>query len=242
MIKSNQSGFTLLEVLMAVSITALIGIGASQLLSSTAETKKVTDVRAEQLKSIQRMDFWLKRDLWQVAGRKTRNQYGDLSEVVTTEEDYAIELTHSGWATAFAAQDSESELKRSNLQRIAYAIRNYNSDDCDDAIKPRDTVDGNCFVRYFWPVLDFSANSEPIKQVLLSEIEDVRFYFRGQLIDQNNPSNTIVIDDWQEAWPSPYANADLLQDLAQIKVVIKTKQLGEIERWYEVPRYAFTQP
>ena len=242
MIKSTQSGFTLLEVLMAVSITALIGIGASQLLSSTAETKKATDIRAEQLKSIQRMDFWLKRDLWQIAGRSTRNLYGDLAEMVTTEEDYAIEFTHSGWAAGFATQDSENELKRSNLQRTAYAMRSYSNEDCNDAIKPRDVEDGYCFIRYFWPVLDLSANSEPIKQVLLSELQDVRFYFRGQLIDQNNPSNTIVIDDWQDAWPSPYANENMLKDLVQIKVVITTKQLGEIERWYEVPRYAFTQP
>ncbi|MFT5592695.1 MAG: general secretion pathway protein J [Oceanicoccus sp.] len=243
MINQKQSGFTLLEVLMAVSITALIGIGASQLLSSTAETKKVTDIRAEQLKSIQRMDFWLKRDLWQVAGRQTRNQFGDLTSIVTSEEDYAIELTHSGWAAAFPTKDPASELKRSNLQRVAYAVRNHNSDDCRDAIKQQDDSEsGHCFVRYYWPVLDLSANSEPTTQVLLSDVDEVRFYFRGQLIDQSNPSNTIVINEWQDVWPSPYANNNLLEDLAQIKVNITTKQLGEIERWYEVPRYAFTQP
>jgi general secretion pathway protein J len=238
MINQKQSGFTLLEVLMAVSITALIGIGASQLLASTAETKKVTDVRAEQLKSIQRMDFWLKRDLWQIAGRETLDQYGNKKPAVTTDGDYAIEFTHSGWAAL-----PFGELKRSNLQRVAYAMRSHNSDDCKDAIKnDEEAGEGNCLVRYYWPVLDLASNSEPTTQVMLNEVDDVRFYFRGQLIDQSNPSNTVVIKEWQEDWPGPYASSNLLPDLAQIKVNITTKQLGEIERWYEVPRYAFTQP
>lgn len=235
---NSQRGFTLLEVLLAVSITAIIGIGASQLLSSTVATKNVTDIRAQQLRSIQRMDFWLKRDLWQVAGRKTRDQYGAPSEIITTEEDYDIELTHSGLAAL-----PFGDIKRSNMQRVAYAVRSYNSDYCKDAIKPDDNDnEGQCFVRLFWPVLDLSENSEPITQVILDEIEEVKFYFRGQLIDKANPDNNVVIKDWQDVWPSPYITNNLSGDLAQIKVEITTKQLGKLERWYEVPRYAFTEP
>ena len=78
--------------------------------------------------------------------------------------------------------------------------------------------------------------------MVLDQIEEVRFFFRGQLIDQQNPINSVIIKDWQEQWPSPYMTNNLLADLAQIKVEITTKQLGQIERWYEVPRYAYTQP
>jgi general secretion pathway protein J len=238
MINQHQRGFTLLEVLLAVSITALIGIGASQLLSSTINTKNATDTRAQQLRSLQRMDFWLKRDLWQVAGRQTRNIYGDLSPIITTAEDYNIEFTHSGLAAL-----PFGDIKRSNLQRVAYAVRSHSSEYCKDAIKPIDeTQQGQCFVRIFWPVLDLAPNSEPIIQVVLDEIEEVRFYFRGQLIDQENPNNNIIISDWQEEWPTPYMTSNLLEDLAQIKIEITTKQLGKLERWYEVPRYAYTQP
>ena len=87
-----------------------------------------------------------------------------------------------------------------------------------------------------------APNSEPIVQVVLDEIVEVRFYFRGQLIDLQNPINSVIIQDWQEEWPSPYLTSNLLEDLAQIKVEITTKQLGKLERWYEVPRYAYTQP
>ena len=235
---TKQHGFTLLEVLLAVSITAMIGIGASQLLSSTVSTKNATDIRAQQLRNIQRMDFWLKRDLWQIAGRVTKDIYGNDAPIITTEEDYDIEFTHSGLAAL-----PFGDIKRSNLQRVAYAVRSHESDYCKDAVKGLDESEqGQCLVRIFWPVLDLAPNSEPIVQVVLDQIEEVRFFFRGQLIDQQNPINSVIIKDWQEQWPSPYMTNNLLADLAQIKVEITTKQLGQIERWYEVPRYAYTQP
>ncbi|MFY0699176.1 MAG: type II secretion system minor pseudopilin GspJ [Bermanella sp.] len=235
---TKQHGFTLLEVLLAVSITAMIGIGASQLLSSTVSTKNATDIRAKQLRNIQRMDFWLKRDLWQIAGRVTKDIYGNDAPIITTEEDYDIEFTHSGLAAL-----PFGDIKRSNLQRVAYAVRSHESDYCKDAVKGQDESEqGQCLVRIFWPVLDLAPNSEPIVQVVLDQIEEVRFFFRGQLIDQQNPINSVIIKDWQEQWPSPYMTNNLLADLAQIKVEITTKQLGQIERWYEVPRYAYTQP
>jgi len=48
----KQAGFTLLEVLIAVAITASIGVGAVQLLSSIIDTKQATDIRSEKLASL----------------------------------------------------------------------------------------------------------------------------------------------------------------------------------------------
>lgn len=235
--KSKHAGFTLLEVLLAVSITAMIGIGASQLLSSTANTKSMTDARADQLKLIQKMDYWLKRDLLQIAGRKTRDVYGNNVDEVTTDSEYLVELTHSGWASI---PGDLLEVKRSNLQRVAYAIRSHKSDYCKDAVIDENNEEqGQCFVRLYWPVLDLASNSEPIIQVLLDSVESVQFYFRGQLLDRSNPSNTEKINEWQDAWPGPYYQSNLDPDLAQIKITIATKELGEFYRLYEVPRYAF---
>lgn len=234
---ANQRGFTLLEVLLAVSITAWIGIGASQLLSSTTNTKNITDKRADQLKLIQKMDYWLKRDLFQVAGRKTKDVYGNTIDEVITEGDYLIEFTHSGWASV---PGGLIDVKRSNMQRVAYAVRSHGSDYCKDAAADENNEQqGQCFVRLYWPVLDLASNSDPIIQVLLDSVESVQFSFRGQLLDRTNPSNTEKINEWQDSWPGPYYQANLDPDLAQIKVTITTKELNEVYRLYEVPRYAF---
>ncbi len=233
----SQQGFTLLEVLLAVSITALIGIGASQLLSSIVNTSGTTNDRALQLRTIQRMDMWVKRDFLQLAGRKILDENGDFKEALTTDSDFLIELTHSGQANA-----AFSKSKKSNLQRVAYAVRGHESEYCKDAYKNPNIEDGKCLIRLFWPVLDMAPDSPaPTVQVLIDNVVEAAFYFRGQSLDLVHPENTIRTDSWQEEWPSPFMTGDMISDLVQVKFVYSVEKLGEIERIYEVPRYAFAR-
>ena len=229
---NQQKGFTLLEVLIAVTITAMIGIGASQLLSSVAGTKGTTEERSQYLTYLQRMDTFLRKDLWQLAGRETRDIYGQLAPAITSTNDYLIEFTHSGIPTDLV------EIKTSNMQRTAYAVRSHSHDYCKDAMKPIDS-DGNCFVRLFWSVLDLTGESEPLIQILLDDIVEAEAHFRGQTIDPNDPTNSQRTDEWQEDWPSPFMTQGMIADLVQIRLTFELDKLGKIERIYEVPRYAF---
>ena len=236
-INHSQQGFTLLEVLLAVAITALIGIGASQLLSSISNTSITTNERALQLRTIQRMDLWVKRDLWQVAGRSVLDENGTYRQPITNDSDFLLEFTHSGQANS-----ALSSVRRSNLQRVAYAVRSHDSDYCKDAVKKTDDEEttGNCLVRLFWPVLDLAPSSEgPLVQVLIDNIIDANVFFAGQALDLANSANNIVTQGWEEDWPSPFMSPDMISDLAKVKLVYSVGKLGEIERIYEVPRYAF---
>lgn len=235
----NQSGFTLLEVLLAVSITALIGIGASQLLSSISGTSLTTNERALQLRTIQRMDLWVKRDLWQLAGRSIKDENNDTKEPLSTDSDFLLEFTHSGQSNS-----SFTSARRSNLQRVAYAVRGHDSEYCKDADKKvdEDGNSGSCLVRLFWPVLDRAPNSEkPVVQVLIDNIIEAKFYFKGVAKDPIDQNNNIVSKDWEEDWPSPFASPDMVLDLAKVRLLYSVEKLGEIERIYEVPRYVYMQ-
>lgn len=240
---NQEAGFTLLEVLIAVSITALIGVGATELLSSTSNTKTATEYRAVKLKNIQRMDMWFKRDISELAGRTVLNVFGSSTEALTTNSDFLVEFTRSGLAPLVIQGDDVSN--SSNMQRVAYALRSHDSEYCKDAQKTatEDDIDYNkqCFVRIYWPVLDQSSDTEPRVHVLLDEVENVAMHFRGQLIDFSNPDNTVSSDQWQEDWPGPYITPSLTPDLVQVKLTLTTKVFGEITRLYEVPRYAFTK-
>lgn len=230
---NRQKGFTLLEVLIAVTITAMIGIGASQLLSSVANTKQTTEVRSSYLTYLQRMDTFLRKDLQQIAGRQVRDVYGQLAPAITSNGDYLVEFTHSGISI-----DLVEEIKASNLQRTAYAVRGHSHDFCKDALKPIDS-NGNCFVRLFWSALDQTGESEPFVQIILDDINEAQVFFRGQIIDPNDPNNSQRSDEWQESWPSPFMTEGMIADLVQIKMTFDLDKLGKIDRIYEVPRYAF---
>jgi general secretion pathway protein J len=238
---NNQQGFTLLEVLIAVTITAIIGIGASQLLISGADTKQSLAVRSIEIKNLQRMDLLMRKDFSQISGRQTNDIYGDLSVAVTSEGDNLIAFSYSG----VPGEPYNPEKKQSNMLRAGYAIRPLDHEYCKDAeIIPNNQEqinnnDANCFVRIFWPVLDITSNTQPTIQILLDNIIEASFQFRGLLLDLQDDQNSIRSNDWQDDWPPLSMSQNLLADLVQIKFKLTTKSYGDIERIFEVPRYAF---
>ena len=236
----NQKGFTLLEVLLAITITAFIGVGATQLLSGIINTKTATESRSADFKVTQRADTWIKQDLWQIAGRQTHNSLGSKSEELSNQGDYLLEFTRSGLVSL-----PFSDTINSNLQRIAYEMKSLESDDCELAreslqSESQDTEnDHYCFIRLILPELDDVQGLEPLKQILLDDILDVKFQFRGQIIDPNNPNNSLRSSDWQGSWPPLYIPNGAFADPAQIQMTLTLPKLGEVVRIYEVPRFAY---
>lgn len=237
----SQRGFTLLEVLLAIAITAVVGALATSMLSNIITANDATEKRAMQLRDLQRMDLWLKKDIWQINNRKVRDLYGDHSKTISTDGDFGFEFTRSG-----VPRIPNQELKRSNMQRVAYGVRSHDSEYCEAAkqrieFRGDAAAEGSCLVRWFWPVLDQAPDTEPVIQILLDDMEEGRFYFRGQIIDTENPDNNQRSNNWQEEWPPATLTANQIADLAQIKFEYTVPLLGTIERIYEVPRYAFAE-
>ena len=89
----RSQGFTLLEVLVAVGITAMIGVGATQLLANIIDSRRITDIRAEQLASLQRFNMVVSRDIEQIINRGIRDQYGDPQPALLLNNgDYPLEF------------------------------------------------------------------------------------------------------------------------------------------------------
>ena len=146
----SDKGFTLLEVLVAMSIFAFIGLGANQMLRTMIDTREITSANNKLMNSMVRAFSIMERDFSQIVPRGVRDEYGEpLESMQVGTGDYLVELTRTGW-------NNPAKRTRSNLQRVAYEIEE------------------GVLVRHFWLVLDRAEDSEPITQELLEGVEDLR--------------------------------------------------------------------
>ncbi len=158
----RNCGFTLLEVLVAISIFAVIGLGANKMLRTIIETHEITSARNESIVSLARVFTTFERDFTQIVPRGIRDEYGEVMEpLLVGTGRYPVELTRTGW-------NNPAHLKRSNLQRVAYEL--------DDKV----------LTRHFWLVVDRAQDSRPISQEILPDVED----FRITLLDLEGKGKT----------------------------------------------------
>jgi len=205
----NQKGFTLLEVMVAIAIFAVIGLGCSQVLDRVITTKTQIEERSAQLRQLQRGVWLLARDIRSIVDRPVRNTIGEQEHAVTSlVAGYPLLLTRNGWANPLGE-------KRSTQQRVGYVVE--------------PTEEGNnALVRYYWSVLDQAPNSEPRRQVLLENIN----YFEVQFIDtQGNqefhwPPNTDTTND-TDIQPTGTIPAGIL-------IRMNVAPYGEIERLFSI--------
>jgi len=149
----RQQGFTLLELLISLSIFALIGAMAYGGLQQVLQQQQATEENAQQLADLQKAYRIMQRDLEQLVSRGIRNEYGDAVAALVGGSGYnGIEFSRAGYA-------NPAGFLRSNLQRIAY-------------LPDQDTL-----LRRTWRVLDRAQDSAPDEEVLIEGLQQFTIRF-----------------------------------------------------------------
>ena len=156
--RRQASGFTLFEMLVAVSVFAIMGVVAFGGLGQLTRHGESVAGSNERLGDLQFAVVYFVRDWTQLSRRKIRDQYGDEAENLIIEDGY-ITFTRSGW-------DNLLGQRRSNLQRVQYL------------------VEDNQLLRRHWITLDPNAGTEPIQTVMLDQVESMEVV----LLDSNDRS------------------------------------------------------
>lgn len=160
----RQRAFTLIEVLVAMAIFAVLAAFAYGTLSQTLLSAEILNDRMDRLQALQRTVRMLTDDFQQLAPRPVRDELGDnLRPALDTnfQTGFAIELTKGGWSNPVV-------LPRSTLQRAAYRLE-------EDEL-----------VRYHWYTLDRTLASEPVGAVLLDGVEGIQFRFITESGDESD--------------------------------------------------------
>ena len=209
-------GFTLIEVLIAMAITAFVSVLSYQALSTALTGIESVRAESERLHEINRAFNVLSRDIRQMTNRPVRDEFGQLASAVLggpLARD-PLRLTRAGWHNSTGAP-------RSTLQRVAYRLE-------DDRL-----------LRLSYPVLDRTTAIEPTETVLVDRVEgfEVRFLptIKSLEVDRNQ---TIDRRFWQENWISEVGFTDKIMDPpAALEVRLSLEDWGELERLYVMPAF-----
>lgn len=204
----QQRGFTLLEVLIAVTITAVIGLGVWQVLNGVITARdRVNEVAAE-FEGLQQAFLLMERDISQIVNRPVRDVYGDFEPALTNQgEEFDLKLTRQGWRNPRGT-------RRSNLQRAAYEYT------------------GRELRRRYWVSLDQGQEDNSRDQVLLEDVLafEVRFMDSERNWVDQWPTNEALAN------LNPGSRPDIPLPLG-IEVTLEHERFGELNRVFVLPGF-----
>lgn len=147
-------GFTLLELLVALSIFSILSVMAYSGLQTVITTKQSSQLAADRIAEIQLVMMRVSNDLRQAVARKVRDQYGDFLPAMQSGQngDEIMACTRAGYR-------NPARLKRSNVQRVAYKLEQQK------------------LIRMTWPVLDLAQDTEAMETEVLSNVESIEWRF-----------------------------------------------------------------
>lgn len=158
-------GFTLLELLVAMAIVAVIGALALGGLNEVILQQSVAAERSDRWREVQFAMRIVAQDLAQIHPRPMREEFGESwqpSLLVDPSAQYDFELSRGGWANPVA-------LPRGTVLRVAYLAE-------DDTL-----------VRFTWSVMDRTTGTLPIRTELLTGVQEVEV----RMIDANGEQHTL---------------------------------------------------
>ena len=146
--KCVQNGFTLLELLVAIAVFAVLGVMSVGALTSVLRADDGIRAQQQRLAELQFAVGLIERDLSQAVLRPVRDAFGDPVAAVNARRG-SLSFTRGG-------RPNPMGLKRSNLERVTYRRQ------------------GNALTRTGSPVLDAAPGEEPESTRLLDNVEDLR--------------------------------------------------------------------
>ncbi|WP_349573246.1 type II secretion system minor pseudopilin GspJ [Azotobacter salinestris] len=167
----GSGGFTLLEMLVAMALLALLGLAAALTLNSGLRSQQVMGESIESLQRLQLTQQLLRRDLEQLVVRQGRNERGDVRTQVLVApaggDSQGLLLDFYKTGRRILSRSSPG----SGLERVRYRLR-----------------DGR-LIRESSPLIDTPVGTKWYSATLLEAVADVdlRFFHNHTWVDQWPP-------------------------------------------------------
>lgn len=171
--RARQTGFTLLEVLVAIAVFAMLSLSAYQVMNGVQRSDEQSRDHSERLKDIQRAMVMMDNDFRQVVARKVRNQGEAVSERIFQSREYLLDsssygilFTRTGW------QNPQQMFPRGENVKVGYRV-------VDEQLE-----------RVWFRYPDSVVGSEALVRPILPNVEEISFRFYSD-------------KKWLETWDRP---------------------------------------
>jgi general secretion pathway protein J len=208
----RRAGFTLIEVMIAMFIAAIMLALGYSAINQAARDKETLTTSQARITEIQRGMRVVAQDFAQMVARTARDVDGggniEPAVVSTNKDNTIITFSRAGWS-------NPAGIQRPAEQRVRYRF-----------------IDGS-LVREHWLSLDAALNAQPRERVLLTKVKSVELRFL-------DPVSRNWREDWPavtSSGPVGPANIDQLlrtRPLA-IEVTIVLEDWGRVQRLFEIP-------
>lgn len=156
----TQNGFTLLEVLIAIAIFAVISLASFSIFNTVIKSEERSSERIAEMNEIQRAFMIMERDFLQISKRTVRIEGDDPLEGFIHADSSAFESTsgsiafvRSGWTNPGLL------LPRSNMQSVAYRLND------------------NILERIHYNFVDADLSEKAKIRKLISSVNEISFEF-----------------------------------------------------------------
>ncbi len=151
--RSKISGFTLLELLVAVAVFAVIAALASSGFNSVLNSATRSEEQMDRLAELQKAMIIIARDVQQAVDRPIRDEFGSPSPpFIGSQQTELLEFSRTG-------RRNPTNIARSHIQRVGYRL------------------DDETLYRQSWSVLDRAQDSEPLEGKLIEGITEIEIRY-----------------------------------------------------------------
>ncbi|OGO92436.1 MAG: type II secretion system protein GspJ [Coxiella sp. RIFCSPHIGHO2_12_FULL_42_15] len=193
-------GFTLLEILIALAIFALVAASSAVVLRTVLNTHRQLKTSDQRLMEMVTAVTILRRDVTQMVARPVKDTSGEALPALLIPNRTEFEFTRAGYTNPLQMS------ARSSLQRVAYTLKDHT------------------LYRITWPVLDRAPETKSVARVLLQNVTRLRLGFvnnEGQEVEvwSNSTAKEAIL-------PKAIIITLTLKDFAEMRLIFTIRARG----------------